>query len=425
MNVKETILIKLNSVFVPPDASQIPARRHDLDWLRIILFALLIVHHIGMFYVENWGWHAKSQYNFQWLESVLLIVEPWRMPAIWFISGIAIRFVLAKVDVWRYITLRSYRLLLPLLFGILVVVPPQLYIEMTSKAEISMSYWQFLQAFFHDTDHVFFNYTSGIWPHIDVNHLWYLRSLWYYSLCLLLLMPLINCQTVKHITDWLANKHGLVMLMILAIPILLIQVFWPMETTRYPIGFTFLLYGYLLGWHPKHWQNICCASKKLSMSYLLISALFIGFYNIYWLDVLHEKQVSKGVLMMGMALYAIARVTGLLMVLSFTKFLAKNNSNTLQYLNDAVFPFYILHQSIIIVVGYYFTQHSMGALTESLLVIMTTITLCFIGFELIRKTEFLRPFFGLKLQKNYSKRLTKLGYLICALALSPLAIRLI
>ncbi len=76
--------------------------------------------------VENWGWHAKSNYQSQLLENLMLLIEPWRMPVLWLISGIAIRFIIAKVSIWRFITMRSFRLLLPLLFGILLVVPPQL-----------------------------------------------------------------------------------------------------------------------------------------------------------------------------------------------------------------------------------------------------------------------------------------------------------
>lgn len=151
--------------FSPPDSHSMPLRRHDLDWLRIALFGLLIIHHIGMFYVANWGWHAKSQYRSEWLESVLLVVEPWRMPAIWLISGIAIRFLMAKIDVWRFTSLRSLRLLLPLLFGILVVVPPQLFVEMSAKGEISMNYWAFLHAFFQP-NHAIFRIINMVFGHI-------------------------------------------------------------------------------------------------------------------------------------------------------------------------------------------------------------------------------------------------------------------
>ncbi|MGH8050651.1 MAG: acyltransferase family protein, partial [Arenimonas sp.] len=122
--------------------SELPAppldRRYDLDWLRILAFGLLIFYHIGMLYVANWGFHYKSQYLSQPLEGLMLLVNPWRMSLLWIISGISIRFVLQKVSAYRFVTTRSLRLLLPLLFGILVVVPPQLFVEMTGKGDLHM-----------------------------------------------------------------------------------------------------------------------------------------------------------------------------------------------------------------------------------------------------------------------------------------------
>ena len=31
-----------------------------LDWLRIGAFALLVLYHVGMYYV-SWSWHVKSR----------------------------------------------------------------------------------------------------------------------------------------------------------------------------------------------------------------------------------------------------------------------------------------------------------------------------------------------------------------------------
>jgi hypothetical protein len=248
---------KVAKLFVP-SKDEMPTRRYDLDWLRILVFGLLILYHTGMFYVENWGWHAKSLYQSQFLENIMLIVEPWRMPVLWLIAGIAIRFIMAKVSVVRFITLRSFRLLLPLLFGILVVVPPQLYVEMSYGGEINMNYWQFLLAFFSSNSDVFLQHQSGIWPHIDVNHLWFIRSLWQYSLILLCLIPLLNMQWVNRATTWLVNRHGVLAIVLSTVPLFIIQMNWDMETVRYPLGFTLMVYGYLIGWNSVFWRRIFC-----------------------------------------------------------------------------------------------------------------------------------------------------------------------
>ena len=101
-------------------------RRYDLDWLRVGLFLLLIFYHIGMFYVP-WQWHVKSLHApVEWLEIPMRILNPWRIPALFVISGIALRFALDKASshgafMWR----RFVRLILPVLFGMAVVCAPQ------------------------------------------------------------------------------------------------------------------------------------------------------------------------------------------------------------------------------------------------------------------------------------------------------------
>lgn len=409
----------------PPDADDMPHRQAHLDWLRIILFGLLIIHHLGMFYTANWGWHAKSQYRSEWLESVLLIVEPWRMPAIWLISGIAIRYVLAKVSVVRFVTMRSLRLLLPLLFGVLVIVPPQLYVEMTAKGEITLTYWQFLHEFFQTDSKIFANYPHGIWPHIDVNHLWYLRSLWFYSLSLLCILPLLNSQFIAKFTNWLALKHGALSLAFIILPVLLIQLFWESSNVRYPIGFTFLLLGYVLGWHQNAWHKIRSGIHYLLPTFLIVITLLVVGYNLIWLDVMKGSEASTTQKFIVMLVYSSARVIGVLTLLSLGIRFLHYKGKSLTYLSEAVYPFYILHQSIILVVGYQLTQHNLSAPLEATLLALLTVLLCTAFLEVIRRVDMLRPLFGLKMTSHYSLTIKRLGYSAGTLLTLPIAIELL
>lgn len=161
-------------------------RHYFLDWLRVIAFAVLIFYHIGMLYSENWGFHFKSTYISQYVEYFMLMFAPWRMLLIWFISGVALRFMLDKVSGVKsnffFILNRSIFILLPLLVGLWLIVPFQLYAEMSQQSAIDISYWQFYSAFLDINNEMFTSYQSGVWPHVDVNHLWYLRSLWQFML---------------------------------------------------------------------------------------------------------------------------------------------------------------------------------------------------------------------------------------------------
>jgi hypothetical protein len=408
--------------FIPVQQGM-PERRYDLDWLRILVFGLLIFYHFGMLYVADWGFHFKSVYQSETLANFMLIVEPWRMASLWIISGIAIRFILVKVSLLRYTFVRSLRLLLPLLFGVLVIVPPQLYVEMTANGALDMSYWQFYLAMFTDNNTLFVNYQPGIWPHWDVNHLWYLRSLWEYSLAIILLLPLLNSSYITTSSNWLFKQHLGVMLLILSVPIFIIQITWEQDTNRYPLGFTFLLYGYLIGWHAHFWQQLTINLKPLLLTFAFLVIVFISFYNTVWLTL--NDSTPSWLIIMGMLIYSFVRVAGVLTVLALAYRYLNKKSPSLSYFNEAVYPFYIVHQTIIIVLAYNLAPLELGPIIEPLSVIILTVLLCFICFEIIRRSDILKPLFGVRIKKNHSKTIKNMGYIFGCLLIIPIGLEII
>lgn len=375
------------------DTRSIPlARRHDLDWLRVLVFGLLIFYHIGMLYVANWGFHYKSQYLSQPLEGLMLAVNQWRMPLLWVISGISIRFVLQKMSAFRFLTARSLRLLLPLLFGILVIVPPQLFVEMSGKGELHMSYWQFYQIFFDLDNPIFDNYKPGVLPHIDVNHLWYLRELWTFSLITLCLSPLLNSRFVQSGVEWFAGKAGFFGLYFLPM-LILTMVEFALPDDRGASGFTFLLFGYLIGWNATLWEQIK-RYRKVFLSIALISYISILFaYFIVWLN----PELKALWWAKWLALIAIFNAwSGVLALLGYAAVYLNKPSKQLAYLNDAVLPYYIVHQSIIVVLAFVLAPYQLGPVLEPMLVIAGTFAGCILGYEIIRRVSLLRPLFGLK-----------------------------
>ncbi len=410
MSVKESKLTGFVRLFMPSSAN-VPARRYDLDWLRIIAFILLILFHCGMFYVESWGWHVKSNYQSQLLENVMLFVQPWRMTILWLICGISMRFIMAKITLWRFIRIRSFRLLLPLFFGILVVVPPQLYVEMTHNGDLSLSYWQFLQEFYASNSDVFDKYQSGIWPHIDVNHLWFIRSLWQYSLILLCLLPLLNTKVITYTIDWLFKQHGVIALFILTLPIFIIQMSWDAGDVRYPLGFIFMLYGYLIGWHRDFWQLVINNLKPLLILFIVSYGILIIFYNKIGLDLIKEQSIlHECLLLLSVYNYSLLKVVGALTAFSIAYKYFNNTSSKLSYVNEGVYPFYILHQTFIVVIGYNLSLLNLGPFIEPMLLIFLTVIGCFITYEIIRNVDVLRPLFGLRMRGSYRLSMRRLGY---------------
>ena len=140
------------------------ARRGDLDWLRVLAFALLILYHSGMAW-SGWSWHLNSPDDASWLREAMRFVNRWRMPLIFVVSGAAIGLALGRKTPGAFTIDRLRRLALPLAFGMLVLVPPQVYLERLHLGQFHGSFLAWLPHAFE----------GGAYPrgNISWHHLWF------------------------------------------------------------------------------------------------------------------------------------------------------------------------------------------------------------------------------------------------------------
>jgi peptidoglycan/LPS O-acetylase OafA/YrhL len=150
-------------------------RLHFLDRLRVVAFALLILYHVGMLYV-SWDYHIKSPRLAPVVEWLMVTVNPWRLALLFFISGVASQFLSDKLGAAAFARDRLRRLLPVLLFGMLVVVPPQSYLQLRQDGKVARGYLDFWFGHYLRGDHSF-GIELPTW-----NHLWFLAYLIVYSL---------------------------------------------------------------------------------------------------------------------------------------------------------------------------------------------------------------------------------------------------
>ncbi|MCX7553134.1 acyltransferase family protein [Marinicella sp. S1101] len=376
-------------------------RRYDLDWLRVLVFGLLIFYHVGMLYVADWGYHYKSNYQSESLQSLMIFLNQWRLPLLFLISGIAIRFFLNKVSLVRFIGLRTLRLWVPLLFGIWVVVPPQLYVEMMAKGDLpAISYHEFYLAFF-DLSHPYFeNYPSGIFPHVDVNHLWYIRELWYFSIYLLLAYGLLSVvRLMPYLYAPFRNWSITVLFVVLVLVMSLLQLLvFPegSEGTRKALGFSFLCWGFLMGWEYNLWQQLSQHRRRFLAIAVVSFMVLITYYHLYYTS--SEPAQGLAYLLERLVVFT-NRWAWIFAILGYAHHHLNRPHRWLRYLNEAVYPYYILHQTFIIVLAYVLSAYQLGPIIEPILVIVLTFLLCGLGFEIIRRSAVLRLLFGLKIEQ--------------------------
>ena len=134
---------------VAPMASNLAStnRLFFLDWLRILAFTTLVLYHVGMYYV-SWSFHVKSPFAGPGLEPWMKLTEPWRLSLLFMVSGAATSLMLKSGPSRALVRRRSAHLLLPLMCGVVLVVPPQSYYEVVQRFGYSAGYLDFLRLYF-------------------------------------------------------------------------------------------------------------------------------------------------------------------------------------------------------------------------------------------------------------------------------------
>jgi hypothetical protein len=371
-------------------------RRYDLDWLRVIAFGLLIFYHTGMLYVADWGFHYKSQYQSNLLQYVMLVLNPWRMPLLFFISGVAIRYVLESKALSKTLISRTWRLLLPLLFGVVAIVPIQLFVEMRSAGVIDFGVSHFYKIFFNLNHPVFADYQSGILPHIDVNHLWYLRELWQFSLVLIVCHPVLKMVSIKILLDKvLVNPN--IGLLLCTFPLLLACLDFLLfpdseEGQRIARGFCFLALGYLIHENANWWSSLVINRRLLLSMAIVTSLIFLSYYGLVWLG-REEPLNAVGAVIEKLFVYT-NRWFSLLAVCAYAATYLNKYHWSLHHWSKAVYPSYIVHQSIIIAACFYLTPYKLGATMEVMVVILATVIGCVCTYFIARNVGFLGELVG-------------------------------
>lgn len=388
----------------------IPTRRHDIDALRVLAFGLLILYHCGMFYVADWGWHVKSQYQSEGLQRVMLLVNQWRMPLLFLISGMAVHFLLDKVSPGRFAWLRTKRLLLPLIFGMLVIVAPQAYFQGMSNGAFDYSYVEFYSRYI----------TLQPWPEGAFdgwdfgwtwNHLWYLPYVLAYSLVLAGLTPLLRMRWGQLLMATF-RRAGKSAVFLLPASLLYGIAVWlrrdhPQTHNFHQDGylhaqyFTVFMLGYVLSNSDALW------AKLKAMRWVMLALALLGYVTILLVRERLPDELSDGQYMAVYALLAANTWAWLCAVMGWGHTLLNRPFRWLPYATEAVYPWYILHQTLTVSAGYFLARWpglhgEWGPVLEPVLLMGFTVGGCLLIHEwVIRRTVWLRPLFGLKARAGY------------------------
>lgn len=380
-------------------------RYYFIDWLRIFAIILVLFFHVGMMFCAEWGWHIKNNQTSNLVLEFNFWLSRFRMPLLFFISGAGAYWALRKRTAWKFFKERHNRLMVPLLFSMLVIVPPQVFFERLFSGEFSGNYLQFWPSIF----------TSGPYPegNMSWHHMWFVLYLFVYSAILLpvfLLLRKTRVQERLKNIKWLNSPIGI---FALVLPTILMYIFWTTNWNRtnalvddwgyFPYWMSFFLVGYLMSANGKYWQ-ILEEKRKLFLKLAILSIVVENY--IRWNDLepwllygenWRSHLFSKFHLMLTPA----NAWFWLLAAVGYGKKYLNKSHPILAYANRGIYPFYILHQTIIICIGYYVVNLGDSIFTKYLFVLIISFILTVGIYEfLIRPYRITRFLFGVKETKK-------------------------
>ncbi len=344
------------------------SRRYDIDWLRVIAIGLLLIYHIAIGF-QPWGVFIRfiqNDENLTWIWAPMAMLNVWRIPLLFFVSGMGVYFAIQRRD-WKSLLLeRSKRILVPYVFGMLAIVPLHMFL------------WQSY-------------YNQSLEYAVSPGHLWFLGNIFAY---VLLFFPLFF-YLKKHqdgkfnqlLKKLLGHPAGLLVIIIpFIVEAELVNPesfeYYAMNAHGFWLGMIAFVTGFLCVYSGQSfWKNV----TKWRWVILLIA---IGLFTLRFLD---------GEFNAPFYLKAIESNLWIFSVFGFGHRYLNKPSSTLSYLSQAAYPIYIIHMAFLYLASWLIFPLVIATILKLMLVIVFTFIGCFFTYEfVVRRVKWIRPFFGLK-----------------------------
>ncbi len=316
-------------------------RAFYLDWLRIGAMAAVFFFHCGRAF-DTHGWHIKNDVTTQGFTVFSLVLVQWMMPILFLISGWVSYLVLQKSDMGAFVRSRVKRLLVPFIVGTLILIPHQVYVERVTQAGVTERFLTWFPQYF-DGFYAF----GGNFAWMGL-HLWYLEMLFIFSL---LFLPLL--LWLRHPAEACRWPVSFIWLSC-ALPLLAVELLvalFPESIGRQDFGgwslLTYMVWfwlGYLIGRNVQ-FQHALIAARHVSLA-IAATSLAAGFM-IVLSDDIDFGYVGNLSVRIGVAWGGIAAFLG------YAAHHLNFDAVPRRALNEAILPFYILHQSVIVLIAFY------------------------------------------------------------------------
>jgi peptidoglycan/LPS O-acetylase OafA/YrhL len=372
-------------------------RQYYIDWLRILLILSVFLFHNGMVF-NTWSWHIKNDIQYDGiLEKIMTFLHYWRMPLLFMVSGAGTYFALGKRTPGQYLSERSKRLLIPLVIGMFTLVPVQVYIEKISQYNSLPDFYT----------HMF----NGIYPggNFSWHHLWFIAYLFVISLFISPFLNLLRSKGFESFTHRIERTVTKPLaLNIFIIPLLLSQVllrpYFEVGTNALVddwASITYYILFFLAGYTLLPVRNITEAIRKQRFWYLAEAAAVTAV--MFTVPGMIESEGLAGDIRDVSSIFVAWSCA--ITAIGFAKQHLNTDSPFRKLANEAIYPFYLLHQPAIVVTGYFIIQWNVPVLWKAVVILFTSFSLAVaVYWFLIRPYNLSRFIFGMKCSDKETKK---------------------
>ena len=332
----------------------------------------------------------------------------WFMPFFFLLSGAGTWYALRSRNNGQYLLERAKRLIVPLYtVGLFLLLPPQYYFEIFSNEGYRGTFWEMLPQYFAKMQHFNFAWPDGLLPVPFPSHLWFLQFLFLISLAALPLLRFLRSEKGLHLiyslSEWSDRRSGifLFLLPIIFIRIGLGSIFKGDHSWADFLEFmVYFIIGYIFSADTRFTESI----KKNGWVCLILGIIcFLG--ASYFVLGLGYDYSGGGPFSLMFVIFetvmSIGRWSWIVFALSIGAKYLNFNKKVLVYSNEAVLPFYIFHQTIILCVGWFVIRWNIGILPKYLIIAVISFALIIALYEgMVRRFNPVRFLFGMRLKKK-------------------------
>jgi glucans biosynthesis protein C len=373
----------------PPAPAPAATRRHDLDWLRITAVFLLVPYHSSRIF-DTWeAFYVKNAATSAGLTAIRALLDPWGMPLLFVIAGAATWLALRRRSAARYLRERVLRLIVPLLVGIVVLVPPQAYLAWLGQGNHG-SFGAFLGPYWAMRTGEPMGFTGGF----TVGHLWFVIYLFVFSVVALPVFLLLRrppgARAIRRLANVAAWPGGI---FLLVIPFRLTEPLpGPTVGGLNPFAYLFLFVtGFVLLAEPR-FQEALDRSWRWALGLGVVALVALTATRVLRVEFAEGSWQSTA----RDSLQYFTTWTWVIGALGFGHRRLNRSRRWLPYLNAAAYPFYLLHQTVILLIGFVVIRWPIGT-GPKFLVIALLATGATLGlYEGARRWGVMRALLGAK-----------------------------